>query len=208
MRSPLLAAALLALVPLHCAHAQHHPAPHGHPPPRQGDAGRPYAPFEALLGEWEVAPEGGRPMAVQRYRWGLDGAYIWYGTSLLGAHGGEQPHFEGMLVWNGVDRALDTLVSLHSPSGTVLERGTLTVTPSGTFVRDVVAYYSPGAGVPGAGPAGPQGATVRFRQTLRPVAPGRMMSSTLRESEEGWVPTFPGMDRMVMTRRGAAGAGR
>jgi hypothetical protein len=213
MRSRTALLALAVALVTHCAsptaRAQHGAHGHGHPPaPPPGEQSRPYAPFEPLLGEWEVAPEGGRPMAIERFRWGLHGSYIWYGTSLLAAGGGEQPHFEGMLVWNGVDETLDTLVSLHSPAGTILERGTLEVTPGGTFVRDVTAYYSAGAGMPGGGKAGPEGATVRFRQTFRPTAPGRMISSTLRETEEGWVPTFPGMERMVMTRRAAPGAGR
>src|SRR5688500_13795931 len=182
------------------ARAQHG-APHGHAAPPHGHAAppvpsgpaTPYAPFETLLGEWDVAPEGGQPMAVERFRWGLGGSYIWYGVSLLGPQG-EQPHFEGMLVWNGVERTLDTLVSLHSPGGVVLERGTLAVTPNGTFVRDITAYYSEGAGVPGGEEAGPGGATVRFRQTFRTMAPGRMLTSTLCESKEGWVPTFPGFE--------------
>lgn len=214
MIRPALLALLVTISIGHCpAHAQH--APHGHAapppghaaPPSPTDTATPYAPFEALLGEWDVAPEGGRPMAVERFRWGLGGSYIWYGVSLLGAQG-EHPHFEGMLVWNGVERALETMVSLQSASGTILERGTLAVTPSGTFVRDVTAFYSPGAGIPGGGVAGAEGARVRFRQTFRPTAPGRMLSSTLRESADGWVPTFPGMERMVMTRRGGTGAGR
>jgi hypothetical protein len=199
----------------HCPAQAQHGAPHGHAvpphghaaPPSRTDAAAAYAPFEALLGEWEVAPEGGQPMAVERFRWALEGSYIWYGVSLLGPQG-ERPHFEGMLVWNGVERSLETLVSLESPGGVVLERGTLAVTPSGTFVRDITAYYSEGAGVPGGGKAGPAGAKVRFRQTFRPTSPDRMLTSTLRESEDGWVPTFPGFERMVMTRRRAAGAGR
>jgi hypothetical protein len=82
----------------------------------------PYAPYEFLIGEWNIAPDSGGPsVAVARFRWGPNHSYIWYAGSLL-ANGEERPHFEGLLVWNGVHRNLDMLLALDLESGLVSER--------------------------------------------------------------------------------------
>ena len=49
--------------------------------------------------------------------------------------------------------------------------------------------------------ASPAGATARFRQTFQPDGPDRIKTRVLRETKDGWVATFPGSDRLVMTRR-------
>jgi hypothetical protein len=49
--------------------------------------------------------------------------------------------------------------------------------------------------------AGADGATARFRQTFQPDGPDRIKTRVLRETKDGWVATFPGSDRLVMTRR-------
>ena len=69
----------------------------------------PFAPYEFLIGEWDVKSEVDEsPMAVQRVRWGPNRSYIWYAVALL-TDGSEEPHLEGMLVWNGVHKNLDML---------------------------------------------------------------------------------------------------
>lgn len=61
-----------------------------------------YSQYQVLIGTWDVtAREGGAPFAVQRFSWGPGHSYIWYAGSFITPDGTEQPHFEGMLVWNG-----------------------------------------------------------------------------------------------------------
>ena len=70
-------------------------------------AENPFGPYEFLIGEWDVKSEiEGSPMGVQRVRWGPNRSYIWYAVALL-SDGREEPHLEGMLVWNGVHKNLD-----------------------------------------------------------------------------------------------------
>jgi hypothetical protein len=162
-----------------------------------------YAPYAFLIGEWDVGPEGGPPMGVMRLRWGPNQSYIWYSMSLLDG-GKEEPHFEGLLMWNGVHRNLDMLIALDLSGGRGQEQGVVRVEDDGTVVRDITAYYSQGAGAPSTGAiAGPAGATARFRQTYRAEGPGRVVTTVMRETANGWIATFPGSDHLVMTRRPA-----
>jgi hypothetical protein len=121
------------------------------------------------------------------FRWGPSKSYIWFATSLL-AGGKEEPHFEGLLMWNGERRDLDMLVALDLNGAGAQEQGTFSVRPDGTAVREITSI-------------GPNGAKGKFRQTFEPLGPDRMRTSVMRRTPEGWVATFPGSDRMVMTRR-------
>jgi hypothetical protein len=170
-------------------------------PSTETRARSPYAPYEFLIGEWNVAPEsGGPPVAAASFRWGPNRSYIWYATSLL-ANGEEQPHFEGLLVWNGVQRNLDMLLALDLEGGLLTERGVMSVESYGLVVRDMTAFYSEGTRPIGKKVVGPQGSTARFRQTFKRVRPDRILTTVMRESEHGWVATFPGSDHLAMTRR-------
>ena len=162
----------------------------------------PYAPYAFLIGEWVVAPEAGGPAGtVVRFRWGPGRSYMWYSASLL-MGGTEQPHFEGLLMWNGVHRNLDMLMSLDLNGGRVQEQGTVSVAADGTVVREITAYYSEGVGMITTGRrAGPEGGVAHFRQTFKAQSADRVLTSLMRESDAGWVPTFPGSDRLAMTRR-------
>lgn len=161
----------------------------------------PYAPYAFLIGEWNVAPEnGGPPVAVARFRWGPNQSYIWYAGSML-AGGVEHPHFEGLLMWNGVRKNLDMLLAMDMERGLVQEHGVVSVERDGTVVREITASYSEGTQPIGKPPAGPEGAKSRFRQTFREVGPDRILTAVMREADRGWVATFPGSDRLVMTRR-------
>jgi hypothetical protein len=153
-----------------------------------------YAPYAFLIGEWNVSPADGAAMGVARFRFAAEGAYIWHSMSFLSG-GVEQLHYEGMLAWNGVHRNLDMLISLDG--GSVTELGTVSVQEDGTVVREITAYSaappsSSGAGQPGVG---------HFRQTFRAAGSDRILTAVLRQTADGWVPTFPGSDRLVMTRR-------
>ncbi len=166
-------------------------------PPRPS----PYAPYAFLIGEWNVASEsGGPPVAVARFRWGPNQSYIWYAGSML-VGGVEHPHFEGLLMWNGVRKNLDMLLAMDMDRGLVQEQGVVSVERDGTVVREITASYSEGSQPSGKPPAGPEGAKARFRQTFRAAGPDRILTTVKREADGGWVATFPGSDQLVMTRR-------
>jgi hypothetical protein len=160
----------------------------------------PFAPYEFLIGEWDVKWEiDESPMAVQRVRWGPNRSYIWYAVALL-TDGREEPHLEGMLVWNGVHKNLDVLFVMDLKSGRVQEQGTMSVQADGSLVRNITAVYSPGVQAM-TGNVGSAGATARFRQTYKQIGPDEIQTSAMRETERGWVATFPGSDRLLMIRR-------
>ena len=138
-------------------------------------------------------------MAVQRVRWGPNRSYIWYAVALL-TDGREEPHLEGMLVWNGVHKNLDMLFVMDLKSGRVQEQGTMSVQADGSLVRNITAVYSPGVRAM-TGNVGSAGATARFRQTYMQIGPDEIQTSAMPETERGWVATFPGSDRLLMIRR-------
>jgi hypothetical protein len=161
----------------------------------------PYAPYAFLIGEWDVSAQvGGPPVAGALFRWGPGRSYIWYVGSLF-TGGAQRPHFEGMLLWNGVHRNLDMLLALDLEGGRIQEQGVMSVEFDGTVVREITAFYSEGAQPIGQPVAGPGGVTARFRQTFKSMGRDRILTTVLRESERGWTATFPGSDHLVMTRR-------
>jgi len=159
-----------------------------------------YAPYEFLIGEWDVAAEGAPPVAVTRFSWGPGKSYIWFATSLIDK-GIEVPHFEGLLMWNGVRKHLDMLVTLDLSGGRSQEQGDLSIEPDGTVVRRITAYFSEGLRSADGAVVGPGGATAKFRQTFKPQGPNAMVTTVTRETSAGWVPSFPGSDRLLMKRR-------
>jgi hypothetical protein len=130
---------------------------------------------------------------------GPNRSYIWYAVALL-TDGREEPHLEGMLVWNGVHKNLDVLFVMDLKSGRVQEQGTMSVQADGSLVRNITAVYSPGVQAM-TGNVGSAGATARFRQTYKQIGPDEIQTSAMRETERGWVATFPGSDRLLMIRR-------
>jgi hypothetical protein len=174
----------------------------GEPAPGQPSV---YAPYAFLIGAWDVAPaSGGKPFAVSYFKWGPHQSYIWYSTSSLDGAGQEDPHFEGILAYNGVRKNLDMLVELAlggSIPGSIEETGTVSIQADGTVLRDITAIYAEGARPRRSEIAGATGWTGHFHHTFRADGPTRVLMSMTMETEQGWVPTFPGSDRIVMTRR-------
>lgn len=159
-----------------------------------------YAPYAFLIGEWGVAAKSGGPsIGVQTFRWGPNQSYIWYAQSLT-AGGKQEPHFEGLLMWNGVHRNLDMLLAVDLRKGLAEELGTLNVKPDGTVVREITAYFSEGVQPLGEAKVGPKGKAVHFRQTFIRTGPDKMTTSLMHETSSGWIPTFPGSDHLIMTR--------
>lgn len=164
-----------------------------------------YAPYAFLVGEWQITPAGSQvPQAVTRFQWGPGESYLLLETSLI-VDGKEEPHFEGMLMWNGVHKNLDMLLALDLKGGRIQEQGVVFVESDGTVVRDITAYYSEGVRRMGdPRPVGPEGATAKFRQTFKSTGPDTILTTLMRQTERGWVATFPGSDRSLMTRRAAS----
>jgi hypothetical protein len=50
---------------------------------------------------------------------------------------------------------------------------------------------------------GPAALQRGFRQTFRAFSAETIETALLRETKEGWTPTFPGSDRLLMKRRGS-----
>jgi hypothetical protein len=174
---------------------------HAHPRAAAAAASGVYAPYAFLVGEWDLFAEAGGPaLGSATLRWGPERSYIWYASSLL-EDGKLVPHFEGILVWNGVRKDLDMLISMDLHGGRVQEKGSVSVEPDGSVVRDITATYSEGARPLGLPPAGPEGATAHFRQTFRAAGPSRVLTAALRDDAGKWVPTFPGSDHLAMERR-------
>jgi hypothetical protein len=183
MRLALLASLLLAAG---CATMHSHTPPHVAPAPATAQSV--YAPYGFLIGEWNVSPAaGGAPAAVTRFRWGPNQSYIWFAVATLEGNR-EEPHLEGMLMWNGARKDLDMLVALDLNGGRAQEYGRLYVESGGNVVREITSI-------------GPTGATARFRQTFRRESEARVFTSVMRQSGDTWVATFPGSDRLVMTPR-------
>ena len=160
-----------------------------------------YAPFAFLVGEWDIkSADSDSVQAVQRVKWGPNRSYLWYSVALV-SDGKEEPHLEGMLMWNGVHKNLDMLFAIDLQSGRSQEQGTISATKDGELVREITAVHSQGVPTTGGKSVGPEGATRQFRQTYRRVGPDKIETAVMRKTDAGWVASFPGSDRWVMTRR-------
>ena len=162
-----------------------------------------YAQYEALIGTWDVTgSDGGSSFAVRRFTWGPGRSYIWYAGSFMERDGKEEPHFEGMLVWNGVHKNLDMLLTMDLKSGRAQEQGTFNIGPDGTIVREITGVFSEGVTPIGEGKVGSAGMSRHFRQTYKPDGADKLLTSVMRETNDGsWVATFPGSEKLIMKRR-------
>ena len=178
--------------------AQHQPP--GAPQPAV--AASPYAPYEFLMGDWDVMQPDKPPFMVMHFKWGGGPrGYIFYNASML-KDGAEETHFEGMLIWNAVSKNLDMLLTLDPTHGETQERGTVYITSDGTVVRQIQAIGPQSV----RGPDGkPTAGSAIFRQTFKQTGPDEIKTVVLRDTLNGWVPTFPGSENLIMKRRAPAG---
>lgn len=146
-----------------------------------------YATLAPLIGQWSVGSEGGAPAFIQRFSWGPKQAYVWVQVAMILDSGEEHLHFEGPVLWNGATRRYDYLFSVE-PGSLVQEKGEIHATADGEIIREVVLTAA-------------DGATARFRQTFRALGDGRFVTTLMRQTADGWSPTFPGSERLIMTRR-------
>jgi len=163
-----------------------------------------FAPYRFLIGEWDVGKPGESPMMMQYFRWGPGESYVLFGAATLSASGKLDPHFDGLLAWNGVRKNLDMLVVLDlDGGGRMQEQGTLSFEAAGKVTREITATYSEELRPSGsnAGGAASGGWTARFRQTFERVSGDTIITTVMRETKDGWVATFPGSERLMMTRR-------
>ena len=170
-----------------------------------------FAPYAFLIGEWDIHEEGAPPAAVHRASWSGGGTSVRLETDLL-INGRQVPHYEGILVWNPVRGDFDMLLNLDPVSAKVQERGRLRVDHANRMlVREIVATYAPGVTGPDGQKIGKDGAEFIFRQTFKPLSKDRILTSMMRQTQTGWVATFPGSEDVLMTRRkpaSPASAGR
>jgi hypothetical protein len=154
------------------------------------EAQHPYSPLAPLIGDWAVGPDGAAPAFVERFSWGPEKSYIWVKVALLRPPGDEHLHFEGIVIWNAATRRFDYLFAVE-PGSQTQEQGEFWLDGDGNIVRDVVLTAA-------------NGKTARFKQTFRPLGADRIETSLLRETADGWTSTFPGSDRLLMTRSGSS----
>ncbi len=151
---------------------------------------RPYDPLAPLIGDWDVGPPGAAPAFIERFSWGPKRAYVWASVALRNATGEEHLHFEGLIIWNGATRRFDYLFAVE-PGSLTQEQGEFRIAEDGEIIRDVVLTR-------------PDGSTGIFRQTFRALPNGRFETTLMRETPDGWKPTFPGSDRLTMVPRKAS----
>ena len=174
---------------------------HGAPNSSNQEAENVYAPYAFLIGEWDIKAAGSdNVVGIQRVKWGPNHSYIWYSVALM-SDGQEEPHLEGMLMWNGVHRNLDMLFAIDLQTGRSQEQGTLAVEKDGSLVREITAVHSQGVPTSSGKPVGAEGLSRHFRQTYQQVGPDRIETSVMRQTDNGWVASFPGSDHLIMTRR-------
>jgi hypothetical protein len=159
-----------------------------------GAPANPYGPYSFLIGDWNVSTEpGAQPLVRLKFEWGPNHAYIH-----CGAYIGAAPHFEGMMMWNGVHHDLDVLLATDMERGLAQEAGTATIKDGG-LVQETLATYS--AGVSGGGAiAGPNGSTQKMRETMHPIDSNHIQVSFEVQTPAGWKPLMPGADHLLMTR--------
>ena len=93
------------------------------------------------------------------------------------------------------------LFAVDLQAGRSQEQGTISVTKGGELVRQITAVHSEGVPTSAGKAVGPEGVTREFRQTYKQVSADKIETSVMRKTDTGWVASFPGSDKWVMTRR-------
>lgn len=150
--------------------------------PAAAAATGPYAPYDWLIGDWQA--EGGLRELIT---YGTKGSYIRFQAFFPTKDEPQHLHFEGIALWNAKTRMLDYLFAVEPGSG-VQENGTFRVEADGTIIREVEL-------IDASGKAG------TFRQTFRQTGRDSAITSVMRKTATGWEPTFPGGEKIELTRR-------
>lgn len=145
-----------------------------------------YAPLAWLIGSWRgtFLPEGvGAPPSMS-FEWSQAKDFIRY--SSVKPDG--QVEYEGMIVWNPVERRFVFLKSYRSEGSLLMENGWIDVLDTGGVRFNMQTHYTPGDGLPWSRgkKAGPNGTTLRFRRTLTPDGSNRLWGEFLMDREGSW----------------------
>ena len=143
------------------------------------------APVEWLIGDWASLEDGNR--LRQNLSWGPHRSYIKFSTYMQQPGKPEALHFDGIAIWNGGSKAFDYLFAVEPGSG-LQEKGTIRAESDGSVVREVEL-------------TGPEGKAAQFRQVFRSTGKGKAVTSLMRRTASGWEPSFPGSDKIEMTRQ-------
>lgn len=145
---------------------------------------KPYEPYEYLIGDWYTKLD---PNTVihQQFAWGPGKGSINYATYFTAGGKPEHLHFGGTMIWNGKTKALDYLFAVEPDSG-IQEKGTFTVRPDGSIVREVEATY-------------PDGKVTQNRQTFRKLPDGTISMDLLDRKPSGWASSLPAGKPIIMS---------
>ena len=165
----------------------------------------PYAPLRFLIGTWESRYKG-ELAATQQFEFGIeDAAIYWSGDRYIG--GQRRPSFEGIAILNSVTNEYEYLVSLGTAAGTagdtILEKGRFLPLEDGSIRREIFVFYPEGTKLPPTGQrlAGPGGYVREYRQWFSSIDENTIETKIVYLNEQGdWVPSFPGSERLVLTR--------
>lgn len=181
MCNRMLIAILLSAVAPTAASAQHGSSP-------AAAAASPYAPYDWLIGDWYGRVESGSIRELIAY--GPNRSYIRFSAFTSPTGDPQHLHFEGIALWNAKTRRLDYLFAVEPGSG-VQESGTFRVEADGLIVREVELIDAAGK-------------VATFRQTFRRTGPDSAVTTVMRKTHTGWQPTFPGGEKIELTRRGGS----
>ena len=153
-------------------------------------ATNPYAAYDWLIGDWYAKPGPG--LLREQITYGPGRGYIRFSVFTAPNEAAPQHlHFEGIALWNAKTKVLDYLFAVEPGSG-AQESGTYRAEPDGSIVREIELID-------------PKGNTGTFRQTFQKTGTDRAITTLFRKTESGWVPTFPGSERVELQRRPGTG---
>jgi len=144
-----------------------------------------YAPYEFLIGDWYTKLPEGNIVIHQQFSWGPGKASMNYMTYFNAPGREEHLHFGGLMAWNGKSRAVDYLFTVEPDSG-VQEKGTFSVRPDGSVVREVHETR-------------PDGKVVENRQIFRKLADGTISMDLLDRKPSGWASSLPAGQPIIMS---------
>lgn len=145
-----------------------------------------YSDYDWLVGDWYA--KAGPGLIREQITYGPNRSYIRFSVFTAPSETADQHlHFEGMALWNGKTKMLDYLFAVEPGSG-VQENGTIRAEADGSIVREVEFIDA-------------RGGIGTFRQTFHQSGPDSAITTLYRQTATGWEPTFPGSEKILLTRR-------